>query len=147
MRYIIIVFLFVSCGTSIQRGSNKELLSYVQRFEEVTGVKGQITINFSTLPDQILGVCYKYDDGKRDVEIDLSYWKEIDDLTKEEIVFHELGHCVLNRDHDETLIETSKYSQRIPNSIMYPYAFGYTMFYEEFREHYINELTDPGKPL
>ena len=36
------------------------------------------------------------------VTIDKSFWNRAGYLSREFVVFHELGHCVLNRDHDES---------------------------------------------
>ncbi len=41
------------------------------------------------IPSSILPVVY----------IDISTWNRLDDLLREELVFHELGHCLLDRDH------------------------------------------------
>jgi hypothetical protein len=62
---------------------------------------------------------------------------------KEELVFHELGHCILKRKH-----ETRVDSNGIPISIMYPYHLGLTVysyygstdFYSINYEKYMSEL-------
>ncbi|MFK7979626.1 MAG: putative metallopeptidase, partial [Saprospiraceae bacterium] len=37
--------------------------------------------------------------GERQIVIDEKFWKRSSELSKELIVFHELGHCVLERNH------------------------------------------------
>lgn len=47
----------------------------------------------------IVGVCYTYSNGATSVEIKKSYWQKITDSEKKFLIYHELGHCVLNRGH------------------------------------------------
>lgn len=61
----------------------------------------------------ILGQCISYSDGSKEVIINERNWDRMDILEKEYVVFHELGHCVLNRSHDN-----SKNSNGICRSIM-----------------------------
>ncbi len=49
-----------------------------------------------------LGQCISYSDGSKEIVIDERSWERLDDLEKEYVVFHELGHCVLDRSHDNT---------------------------------------------
>lgn len=44
-----------------------------------------------------------------------------DEWVREMIIYHELGHCVLNREHDGRHIIRN--GQSIPKSIMYPHIF------------------------
>jgi hypothetical protein len=67
--------------------------------------------------------------------IDEYYWEQIDYWRKEMIVFHELGHCELDLDHDNG-ITTEKFYSR-PLSIMYEDVIPDYFFY---REEYIAEL-------
>lgn len=51
--------------------------------------------------DHVAGQCsYSYN-RPRQVTIDTPFWNRSSQLSREMIVFHELGHCVLNLDHDE----------------------------------------------
>jgi hypothetical protein len=74
-----------------------------------------------------IGYClYQRDSGTvsmfEDVEesniviIDQTFFNRasVSDVTRRELVFHELGHCILNRAHNETLVNNA------PISIMYP---------------------------
>lgn len=47
-----------------------------------------------------IGQCISYSDGSKDIVIDERNWDRLDELEKEYVVFHELGHCVLNRSHN-----------------------------------------------
>lgn len=68
------------------------------------------------------------------IMIDKEYFDMSTNYEKEELIFHELGHCILNKDHDE-----SKDSNRRPKSIMYPVTITDSI-YRENRTEYINEL-------
>lgn len=46
-----------------------------------------------------VGQCITYSDGSKDIVIDVNNWDKINDEEKEYIVFHELGHCILERSH------------------------------------------------
>lgn len=87
------------------------LQEYVTRFETVGGTKiYDLKAKFGTIivPGQnIVGLCSTVDVSIKDndgipppmVTIDRNYWDSISDLEKEELMFHELGHCVLYRQH------------------------------------------------
>lgn len=62
------------------------------------------------------------------VVLDRKYWEVSDDLEREELVFHELGHCVLNRGHTEDIM-----------SMMYPSSLASNL-YAPYRRRYIQEL-------
>ena len=106
-----------------------------------------VPITFSDLKNNYVGVCISYIDGRKEIEIDSAFWNEAEDLIKEELIFHELGHCILNRGHDNTMVEAVGYPYKIPNSIMNRYVFGHSRFYRQFHDHYIEELLNPGKQL
>ena len=46
-----------------------------------------------------LGQCKSYSNGSKQVVIDQPYWDRADEMEREYLVFHELGHCILDRDH------------------------------------------------
>jgi hypothetical protein len=60
-------------------------------------------------------------------------WERIGYAQKEYILFHELGHCVLNRPHIETTMGDT------PVSLMYPEYFSISN-YEQHRPAYLKEL-------
>lgn len=47
-----------------------------------------------------VGYCYA---PTNSIEILRSYWKTIPTITKQMLIFHELGHCLLKKHHDPTL--------------------------------------------
>lgn len=67
------------------------------------------------------------------IQISKQYWYSKSDTEKEIIMFHELGHCLLYRDHNETVLNS------VPVSIMFPVQL-YNIVYEPRREAYLYEL-------
>lgn len=51
----------------------------------------------------ILGQCFHDEEGPSRVVIDRTFWRLASTLEREFVVFHELGHCFLQRDHLDTV--------------------------------------------
>lgn len=49
-----------------------------------------------------IGQCISYSDGSNEVVLDARNWDRIDNQEKEYVVFHELGHCILKRSHNDS---------------------------------------------
>lgn len=125
MKWILIavmIILVMGCQKEESNFIESELLTYFDRFEEVAAERGiQINladIDISAYINDIenrgtLGTCTSYTDGSQVINVDERYWDRADDLDKEYLVFHELGHCILDRDHDN-----SKDASGFCNSIM-----------------------------
>ncbi len=91
-------------------GVQNALWPYFQRFEEEAAFRG-LTIDLANgaiegiireIPqDHVAGSC-NYNSQRTDlVTIDKEFWDYSSDLNREAVVFHELGHCKLIRDHRE----------------------------------------------
>lgn len=62
--------------------------------------KHKVSIGFAHINKaEIVGICY-YGAYFREIEIDIDYWKRASNDKKVSLLFHELGHCYCNRDHD-----------------------------------------------
>jgi Zn-dependent peptidase ImmA (M78 family) len=46
-----------------------------------------------------VGQCFHNKNSPNRVLIDVRYWNKIDSNSKEFLIFHELGHCILFREH------------------------------------------------
>ena len=86
------------------------------------------------------------DTGNQRVEISEEpfCWEEVDDAGKEILMFHELGHAILERFHKET-----NYPNGSPTTMMCSEACGnlfglYNKYTPELRNYYIDELFDPN---
>lgn len=150
IKSIVLFVMLLSACAPIESSlikTNGAIDEYVHRFERDTGKSAAGIPFFFTKEKTYLGACVTFSDGKRYIELEVTNWEKSDDIEREELVYHELGHCALNRDHDNQLVYNPLVSYRIPNSVMYPYNFGKYSVYKIFREHYVAELTNPGKQM
>ena len=94
---------------------NPELQPYIDRFVEEAALR-DIVIDIddelfeahigTILESGVLGQCRLTPDGEQQIVIHSPYWNQIDDIDKEYVVFHELGHCLIGRGHtNETDID------------------------------------------
>lgn len=115
-------------------------MEYVNRWNNIYTEQVDVNVVFQDLTAQnIVGQC----DGIGTVQIDPTNWTTLQDLGKEQLIFHELGHCVLGLGHNRTMIEftdSNNNTQFIPESIMYPQEFGNFLFYQQNLNYYHNEL-------
>lgn len=96
-------------------GVNQELWVYFQRFEEeaeargvaidlrankITGVINEIS------EDRVLGQCNFNPNRPNHLIIDKTFWTSASERFREFVVFHELGHCSLFREHREDTLPT-----------------------------------------
>lgn len=92
--------------------------------------------------------------------IDEDYWYSSDSIKKTLVVFHEMGHCYCNRDHDYSgnisygEDESSRkdpqkiaafYQDNCPKSIMYPFILQTECYLNHYSE-YIDELFKNCEP-
>lgn len=153
MRHVIVlialsaVVTVSACGLPYHYDSHPDFDSFKNKFEQETGVKVTVPIIYDSLDKETVALCEVFEDGYKLIRVNTFYWNDMNNGGKEETIYHELGHCELNRDHSEQLTQTRLYGYSIPNSIMYPYIFGDASFYWIFREHYVEELMFPGKKL
>ena len=86
-----------------------------------------------------VGVCIMAQDTQyqRIIKIDKEAWDEHDSdaVYKEALIFHEIGHCVLNRDHWDGVLDNG-YAASIMNSNLN----GVLPRYSEDRAYYMDEL-------
>lgn len=92
-----------------------ELWAFWQAFEEEASVRG---LNIDLEEAGVAGILVEIDEehvagscsfssnasniNNRIIRIDQTIWEELPTLFREFIVFHELGHCILFRGHDES---------------------------------------------
>ncbi|MEO6130336.1 MAG: putative metallopeptidase, partial [Saprospiraceae bacterium] len=84
------------------------LMEYFNRFV-TEGASRNVTVDYEsarvsgyirTIQTQnVIGQCVHDSNQPNTVIIDRDYWSTGTDLEREFLVFHELGHCVLNREH------------------------------------------------
>ena len=114
-RLLFVMFLMFGCKkdnlTTPDIDNNNgapDIETYFQRFINEGNARGEnipqslngIEAEFDEFTEPgIIGLCTRVSNGTNRVVIDQTFWDNADDLQKERIVFHELGHCYLNRNH------------------------------------------------
>ena len=109
---------------------------YVKKFEENCNVVSTVPVMFKELPEGVLGACR----NKIVVVINPNYWHHVSEDEREFLIFHELGHCVLDRRHDNTILLNLNGYINMPRSMMYEHVFGYADGYKQNKEYYWREL-------
>lgn len=137
---LILLFCFNGCASI--RQYDPGLKTHIALFEKHCNCKVDIPIKVEPiLQDEegytTLGVCYGFKMAKlfRYIVIDKTYWQKAGFYQKESTILHELAHCVLDLEHDDTM--QGIYIWVRPKSIMHPYSFPQ---YEMYRDEYIEEL-------
>lgn len=98
-----------------------------------------VTATFGALTaedgQRILGMCSARA-GDHTITLDKTYWSRTTPLLREFLVFHELGHCVLGREHLDT-----QHSNGVCTSIMHSGKTGCRNAYStSTRSAYLDEL-------
>lgn len=119
-----------------------ELQPYIEQFVFEASLRGidlskaKIIAVFKPLDSSTLGECLRYEDNRVNlnrIHINVKEWIFLPEYMREQLVFHELGHCWLNLDHTN-----STTPQGLPASIMNEYLFPF--YYDLNRAWYIDEL-------
>jgi len=113
---LVLILFLASCKDSNEYRVDPAFAPYLQRFIDNAAVHGRtfnpesegLILEFATLKNDIAGLTH-YEKPIR-IEFDKTYWDAISgtagaDLMKEDLVFHELGHGLLNRKHLNTTLE------------------------------------------
>lgn len=82
---------------------DKEFLPYYYKFIDFNkrcGLKSLpgTSIKFTKLETSVYGRCYYF---KNRMVINNLFWKDLNNLQREQLIFHELGHCLLKLGHDD----------------------------------------------
>jgi hypothetical protein len=124
--------------------------AFVSRFETVAAQQGRplkvtnLIIQTGDLPvaangDRERAVCETATGMTPTITVDNTAWAEIangaeNDLDREELLFHEMGHCLLGRVHNHDL-----QSDGTPVTMMNPYRIDHDI-YSDNHAYYVNEL-------
>jgi hypothetical protein len=149
---VLLVLVVTGCGSGVL-GPNADqgtFTSYVQEFEQAAkdngldlkGVSYEIPITFDDLNKPMAGRC---DLGLLGIAgpkilIDRSTWGWSPETQKKLIIFHELGHCVLHRAHNDGTMEMEGANPPVwPTSIMNADILNEKL-YEQQKNEYDHEL-------
>jgi len=110
------IFLSISCKDTNEYRVNDEFTPYVQKFIDEAALRGKtydfektgLIIEFANLDNDVAGLCH-YEDPIR-IQIDKDYWNALqgtegEELMKEDLIFHEMGHGILGRKHINDILE------------------------------------------
>ena len=134
--------IFWACSTPKIEGPtekyphvDRKALEHVKAFEEHYGEDlGHVKIAFKDFGNVGYdGVCDV--NFGRQIYLDINAWKVHSYLEKQLLVFHELGHCVLDREH----VQYNEHTEACPPSIMGYMGISEFCFRRD-RQYYIDEL-------
>ena len=126
-----------------RRNVDTDLEVYVKRFEDLWGQKISFPVLFNHLPEMTAGRCTYWFLGDKVIEVDILYFYKLSDLGKEQLVFHELGHCALKRySHDDSRVVFNKEKHSCSKTVMKSSIFDHQEMYcyQKYRQYYIDEL-------
>ncbi len=97
------VISYVEVDTSLQ--------DYYERFIDEAAVRGldiedatyQVNARIGEISEpNVIGQCSWNQTHVHNILVDEDYWRTASDLQREFLMFHELGHCVLGLDHNDS---------------------------------------------
>jgi len=142
-RYLLILLLFISCLKDELTVINipERIITHYEMFLYEAELRGvylsdiSLTIIETKKPFESGSMAQSFK-NEGHITIDTTQFNKYPDLTREFIIFHELGHYLLNRPHTYDQLEDFS-----PASIMYwnDWAY-YKGTREELREYYLDEL-------
>ncbi len=124
---------------------------FVNNFEQTSSEEGNalviddLVVVFGTTPTMNeTGVCEWAENETPRIVINQRIWNTLNDYDKQEVIFHELGHCVLRRVHQNSEMLAYDGAQTVPDSVMYPYRIPGTIYRDNI-VHYHDELFAAAK--
>lgn len=135
--------LFMACNNDEKKqfSVGEEFISYVERFEQYAATEGHpltidnLIVEFGAMENpQQRGICEFQGEGTPKIIIDEANWRKMKEGKKEALMLHELGHCILHRDHVDAKSEGG-----IPVSLMSPYTISAEIYYAYHKE-FVSEL-------
>lgn len=154
MRNFLIIFLSFLCASCsslfpkivvknpVVRNSveiESDFIPFVEEFERIVQKPVNIEMRFEIFNDLTIGVCrgflFPWNRFKI-IGIDYNWWINNKNLKREALILHELGHCMLNKWHDDDTMGEEIFSA--PISLMNP-----TMLSDwDYRNHHIEYLKE-----
>lgn len=148
LNFLFLILVLSGCGRGLAGPpiDHGQFESYFQMFESESIAHGRDTygdnsmeIVMGTLPSTVeVGVC-EVDAFGRKITIDQASWLNLDEGSRQNLIFHELGHCILNLNHDNSLM-----SSGLPDSLMNAMILPRGVFMA-FRVHYMDQLFEMAR--
>ena len=110
------------------------------RFIDLTEIGLEITFQ-ATLEDTLAAFC-----SNGAIVINKQYWETRNDANREAMIFHELGHCILDRDHHNALLSNGEWLSMMRGDPI-PGGKSSSINYRGIRrQYYIDELFSTKTP-
>ena len=139
LLFLSLSLLFVGCGTAHVEvlSVDSQFKPYLNEFEGMSKVEGtQITTKnliiqmVPSIDDTLtVGYCETADGQTPKIVVSQAWWTNLSDYEKEMLMFHELGHCLLNRNHRATAY------LNMPYSVMTPMLFNTSVYQANFTQY------------
>ena len=149
-RYVFAFLVLVSLSACekdevIEATVDSRLQVYFDRFVSEGALRGK-TIDFAAIPvsgqiesidqNNVQGQCQTNSARPNVLIVDIGFWDNSSDIEKEFVIFHELGHCYLDRNHLDT-----QDGNGVCQSMMHSGTSGCTNNYNlNTRSDYLDEL-------
>lgn len=126
--------------------TDAELIPYFQIFADEAALRGievdyvEARIEGLIQPisrNQVLGQCFRNEERPKKVIVDRDYWEGAEENERQFLIFHELGHCFLNLEHDDRLDFDTNTCLSIMHSTSDACPFELD---DDNRERYLDEL-------
>lgn len=140
--FIFFLSLIHGCTDTIPYHIDEAFVSNASLFENIYDVRVTVTVKFTDdMPPDEYGLCQYYgqNDRRNIIYINRAWWEQAGFYSRQQLMFHELGHCVLGLKHKQGLTPLGEYVNA-PASIMYAVPFGEYGVYQENLQYYWNEL-------
>lgn len=151
------LLFFTSCKDSKEYSVDSSFTDYLIRFENEGASRGHtfdpqingLIIEFGNLTKNEAGLTH-YEKPVR-IQIDKTYWNAISksagaDLMKEDLIFHELGHGLLKRDHLNTTLENGDWKSIMCGGTKVDNRSWNINYRGIRRKYYLDELFNESTP-
>jgi predicted SprT family Zn-dependent metalloprotease len=157
LKIIPLSFLLFGCTFEPTYRVDSEFEPYVQRFVQEAALRNRtfdvhssgLIVEFDDLEEGTAGVCYYLNPIK--IKFDREYWEKIGnyrnaDEMRENLVFHELGHGLLNRKHDNKYLSNGDWKTIMCGGNVKDNRSWNINYRSIRREYYIDELFNQSTP-
>jgi len=150
---LILLVALSGCKDQTEYRVDPEFEPFVTQFSAEAALFGHnfnfeqtgLIIEFADLKDNKAGLCH-FEKPIR-IEIDKSYWKAIGeypggDLQREHLIFHEMGHGILDRDHENGFLPNGDWKSLMCGGDRVDGKSWNINYADDRRAYYIRELFD-----
>lgn len=141
---VLMILFLISCSSLENYNQVDDRINYEFRpqtieFQREFRQLVRLPIRFGINDPELMGVCQIRTDGHRQILINKERWSVLTDEQKEELVFHELGHCIFNLPH----LDGQYMLTGCPMSLMAPRVFSAHQAeacYSRYKNYYLGQI-------